>query len=167
MRCLMCAWQLRLCLTAYAPQCVHIWARDRSSPCKWRNHAKEQIPTIVTKTFHFHNCHQKTTLSHLSTKDPNNCPQKAPSYNCCQKTPLQQLLKTPLQQLSPKDPIPTTVTKTPLQQLSPKDPTPTIVAKRPHSNNCCQKTPLQQQLSCSNSNNHTSTIIYKLKPLLQ
>ena len=44
--------QLRLNLTSYAPQCVHIWARDRGSPRKWQNHAKSLICGLpATPTF--------------------------------------------------------------------------------------------------------------------
>ena len=35
--------QLRLCLTAYAPQCVHIWAQDQGSPHKWQTLQRANI----------------------------------------------------------------------------------------------------------------------------
>ena len=38
--------QLRLRLTLYTLQCAHIWARDRGSPRKWRNHAKREYGSL-------------------------------------------------------------------------------------------------------------------------
>ena len=34
--------QLRLCVTAYAPQCTHILAQDQGSPLKWINRTKNE-----------------------------------------------------------------------------------------------------------------------------
>ena len=58
--------QLRLCLTAYSPQCAHIWARDQGSPRKWQNWAKSELfitPICILQWMDMNPWSQDTSVS--------------------------------------------------------------------------------------------------------